>query len=201
MRPALLCDIGNVIVGFDFQRTAHRLAAQSSHTAESILQTLHPLKVPLEDGQIDDTTFIREAIATIGFQGSADEFRTAWCEIFHLNLPLVATFDTLPTELPLYLLSNTSGLHKDYLFATYPIFNRFQDGIYSHLARTSKPGRRIFEMAIEHLRLDPTQTFYIDDLADNIATAASLGFVTHHYDLRDHQALDLRLGAWIASLD
>ena len=198
--PALLCDIGNVIVTFDFSIAAHRLVEQSDADADSVLDRLHHLKLPFEDGGMGDAEFITRAMAEIGFRGSPEEFVRIWCEIFAVNAPMTATLQRAATRLPLYLLSNTSGLHKDHLFATYPIFNLFQDGVYSYSARSSKPERRIFEIAIEHLDLDPAQTFYIDDLKANIDTANALGFRSHHYAPERHADLEAALDRWMHTL-
>lgn len=194
--PAILCDIGNVIVSFDFSIASRRLAALSDTAEALLLDQLQRLKVPFEDGQIDDDTFVSEAMATIGFRASPEEFRHIWCDIFAANAPMVATLSKLATRYPLFLLSNTSGLHKDYLFAQFPVFNHVQDGVYSHTAKASKPGRRIFEIAIHQLDLDPARTFFIDDLAPNIETAAAMGFVTHHYELRQHALFEAALAQW-----
>ncbi len=199
MPPALLCDIGNVIVTFDFSIAAARLAALSGNPAETVLDRLHHLKLPFEDGRMTDTEFVARAMEEIGFRGSAAEFESAWCEIFAPNAPMNATLERAASALPLYLLSNTSGLHKDHLFATHPVFGLFRDGVYSYSARCSKPDRRIFEIAIERFQLDPAQTFYIDDLNANIETARALGFAAHHYDPHRHAELDAALGRWLSA--
>lgn len=194
--PAILCDIGNVIVSFDFGVASSRLAALSDTAEDRLLDELQRLKVPFEDGQIDDDAFVSESMAAIGFHGSPEEFRHIWCDIFAANAPMVATLSKLATRYPLFLLSNTSGLHKDYLFAQFPVFSHVRDGVYSHTAKASKPGRRIFEIAIDQLDLDPARTFFIDDLEPNIQTAARMGFVTHHYDLRQHALFEAALAQW-----
>ncbi len=194
--PAILCDIGNVIVTFDFSIAASRLAAQSDADAGTVLDRLHHLKLPFEDGRMEDDEFIARAIAEIGFRGNAEEFARVWCEIFAANEPMASTLRQAAADLPLFLLSNTSGLHKDYLFASYPVFGLFQDGVYSYSARSSKPERKIFELAIEQLGLEPAQTFYIDDLSANIDTAHALGFTVHHYDPHRHGELDTALDRW-----
>ena len=56
-------------------------------------------------------------------------------------------------------------------------------------AGASKPGRRIFEIAIARLGLEPARTFFIDDLLPNIETARALGFICHHYHHEKHAAL------------
>jgi putative hydrolase of the HAD superfamily len=195
-QPAILCDIGNVIVSFDFSIASRQLAAQSDCPEDRLLDQLHDLKLPFEDGQIDDTTFVTSAMEVIGFRGSAAEFENIWCRIFTANTAMNTTLTQLALRHPLHLLSNTSGLHKDYLFAQYPVFNLFQSGVYSYSAKASKPSQRIFEIAIEQLDLDPAQTFYIDDLLPNIETAQALGFTTHLYDLTRHHELEAALASW-----
>jgi putative hydrolase of the HAD superfamily len=156
--------------------------------------------LPFEDGQIDDETFITQAIDAIGFKDSPADFSRIWCDIFAPNLALTRTLEQFASSHPLFLLSNTSGLHKDFLFAQFPVFNLFRGGVYSYSAKASKPGPEIFQIAIEQLDLDPAQTFYIDDLLPNIETAARFGFITHHYDLTQHHLLESSLSNWTNQL-
>ena len=57
----------------------------------------------------------------------------------------------------------------------------FEGIVVSGQERTAKPDREIFDIIIDRYGLDPTSTGFIDDSAPNVATAASLGFRTHHY--------------------
>ena len=63
----------------------------------------------------------------------------------------------------------------------------------------SKPGEAIFQQTIAKLDLDPGRTFYIDDLAANIETAARLGFRTFHYSFAKHPQLQAELNEWLAA--
>ena len=196
-QPVILSDIGNVLVSFDFTIAAQRCAERSPFPAEALLHRLDGIKGPYEDGAIDDATFVKEAMAALEFSGSNDEFEQIWCDIFTENEAMARTLIPLSGKLPMHLLSNTSGLHKDYLMRTFGIFSNFQDGVYSYSARCSKPGDEIFLHTIDKLDLDPALTFYIDDLAANIDTAQRLGFQTHLYELKNHQALEESLDRWL----
>jgi HAD superfamily hydrolase (TIGR01509 family) len=90
---------------------------------------------------------------------------------------------------PLYLLSNTNCLHVEGLFRDYPIFECYSGATYSHVVRASKPHAAIYEIACRTHGLVPAETFFIDDLAENIETAKSLGFQTHQYRLDRHEEL------------
>jgi FMN phosphatase YigB (HAD superfamily) len=194
--PAILSDIGNVLVAFDFKIAAQRCAAVCPFAPEQLFTRLDSIKLPYENGDMDDATFVSEAMRLLEFRGDAALFQQIWCEIFTENEAMDRTLAAWAGRFPMYLLSNTSGLHKDYLLGTFGIFSHFQSGVYSYSAKCSKPDAVIFEKTAAELDLDPGQTFYIDDLEANIATARRLGFQTHLYRMDDHAALERELEAW-----
>jgi len=196
-QPVILSDIGNVLVTFDFTTAAQRCAEKSPFKAEQFFHRLDGIKLPYENGDMDDETFVREAIEALEFQGSAAEFQQIWCEIFAENLAMERTLAHWSGKLPMHLLSNTNGLHKDYLLGNYGIFKHFDGGVYSYSAKCSKPGEEIFIQTIEQFSLTPALTFYVDDLPANIATADRLGFQTHLYDFKNHEALEMALDRWM----
>jgi hypothetical protein len=91
---------------------------------------------------MDDAEFVREGMERTGFQGTATEFAAIWCEIFTQNEAMQATLNALRARPPMYLLSNTSELHKQYFLRAFPIFQHFQDGVYSHWPAARSPARR-----------------------------------------------------------
>jgi HAD superfamily hydrolase (TIGR01509 family) len=198
-QPVLLSDVGKVLIDFDFSIAAGRLAEKCDHAAETVMTLLDDIKLPYEDGRIDDATFVRAAIAATGFRGTRAEFEAIWCEIFTQNEPMHRTLGALAGKLSMHLLSNTNGLHKEFFLRTFPIFQHFEGGVFSHTAGCSKPGEEIFHKTISQLGLDPARTFYIDDLGANIATAARLGFRTFHYSFTKHPQLQAELDKWLAA--
>lgn len=194
MKCAYLFDIGNVLVHFDFGQAAQKFARQSAATADEILTLLSPFKDDLESGRMSDDDFITQSIALIGFRGTREEFTRIWGDIFKENTPMLQLVQQLAGTCPLYLFSNTSGLHKDWLFAQFKIFSLFDGGIYSYEAGCAKPHEQIYHEAIRRFNLAPAQTIYIDDLSVNIATGQRLGFVCHHYDAQEHEKLEALVG-------
>jgi HAD superfamily hydrolase (TIGR01509 family) len=198
-RPAILSDIGNVLVSFDFKIAAKRAAELCPYPPEKLFTRLDDIKLPYENGDIDDAAFVQEAMRLLEFRGDAARFEQIWCEIFSENAAMAHSLNGIADQLPKYLLSNTSGLHKNHLLQTYGIFRHFHGGVYSYSAKCSKPDAAIYRVAIAELDLDPEQTLFIDDLPANIATARELGFQTHHYQINDHAALETTLAAWCRS--
>ncbi len=196
-QPVILSDVGKVLIDFDFSIAARRLTQQCDHPAETVLTLFDDIKGPYEIGDMDDAEFIRQGMTLTGFRDTPEELAAIWCEIFAQNEPMHATLSALAGKLPMHLLSNTNELHRSYFLREFAIFQHFQDGVYSHSARCAKPGEEIFIKTIAQLDLDPSRTFYIDDLEPNIATAARLGFRTFHYSFAKHPQLQAELDEWL----
>ena len=196
MIRAFLFDIGNVLLKFDFGVALRKISAQAEVPDPVVtMARLDQIKLAYEDGQMDRATFVRGAFDVLRYRGTEAEFIAAWEDIFVPNEPMFALVEKLHGRFPLYLLSNTNDIHRDYFFHRYPGFQRFTAGVYSYEARASKPGRKIYEIAQQQLGLEPKSTFFIDDLLPNIEMARSLGFVAHQYHYDQHEALLQQLGA------
>ena len=95
---------------------------------------------------------------------------------------------------PLYLLTNMPAEVFDERARTYDVFEYFDGAVVSGVERVLKPDRRIFELAAERFALEPGRTAFVDDSPRNVAAAADVGFLAHHFT--DAAALD----AWLANL-
>jgi putative hydrolase of the HAD superfamily len=187
---SFLFDIGNVLVRFDFSRAVRAVAALSDVRDEAdVLHRMDSAKLGYEDGQISRAEFLHEAFRILGYRGTEAQFIAAWQGIFTENEPMTSLVRSLRGKFPLYLLSNTNDMHVEGLFRDFPVFEEFTGATYSHEARASKPHRAIYEIACRTHGLDPRTTFFIDDLAANIATARDLGFHAHQYDHGRHGEL------------
>lgn len=187
---AFLFDIGNVLLRFDFHLALRALAAQSDASDPvEVLSRIELVKFALEDGQIDRAGFVRGVFDVLRYRGTEAEFIAAWEDIFAPNEPMLALVEQLHERFPLYLLSNTSDIHVDYIFRRYPVFQRFSGAVYSYKVKASKPDPAIYRIACEQLGIEPAATFFIDDLLPNIEAARALGFRTHHYHHDRHDEL------------
>ena len=182
-----LFDIGNVIMHFDFAPAIAHYVNNSTNDITDPLSEVADIKDRLEGGEMGSEEFVTHAIDTFGYRGTREEFIKAWNEIFSENAPMVAAIEAIAKAgHPLYLLSNTNGLHMDFLL-TFDVFKHFKGGIYSHEAKCMKPADKIYEIAIEEFDLDPSKTIYIDDLPANAEAGTRLGFLTHQYDSAKHE--------------
>jgi HAD superfamily hydrolase (TIGR01509 family) len=195
MLEAVFFDIGNVLLSFDFERTFRRLAPWCGLDAALIASRLARLRGGLESGQIGAEAFVLEATAELGYRGDSQEFIRAWQEIFE---PIEQTHDLvkrLHGRVPLYLLSNTSGIHTDYFLPKYPVFECFEGAVFSHEVRLMKPDPEFYREALHRFGKQPASVLFIDDLAENIDSAAALGMRTHRYSAERHDDLEKVMAA------
>ncbi|MEI6675370.1 MAG: HAD family phosphatase [Verrucomicrobiota bacterium] len=184
-----LFDIGRVLLDFDFESLLARLLPPDSEAAHVRLGVLLERKDEFETGAIEPDAYIAWALEVLGSDASPDEFRYAWCHIFTPNLPMSQTVRELAAAgHRLILFSNTNALHCPWVLEFFPGFSLFHAAVLSFQVGAIKPDPAIYQHAIATHGLDPAATFYIDDLAENIATGRAHGFRCFQYDLANHPA-------------
>ncbi len=190
MPAAFLFDIGKVIIHFDFGRTVNAVADRcTSGPPEALLEMVTDLTIQLELGKITPDDFVSQACERIGFTGELSEFRAAFEDVFELNQPMVEFIEEQSTAgIPLFLLSNTNGIHVPFFTQRYPVFSHFSAAIYSHEVGCMKPDRKIYEIAIKHLSLSPEETVYIDDMPENCEAGRELGLQAICYNRGNHDS-------------
>lgn len=193
MIKAVVFDIGNVLLPFDFTVALRRLQ-QKSHV-DSLMETMEPVKFAYESGAIDRAEFLAQMRTVLDYDGTEEEFVAAWQDIFTENTAMTEIVRALHAHYPLYLLSNTSDLHMDYVFKMYPVFGLFKDAVYSYRVKCFKPDRKIYELALQQFGIEAGNTLFIDDLLPNIVTARELGLCAIHYDYKKHGDLIPQLEA------
>ncbi len=187
MIKAFIFDIGNVLLHFDFHIALRRIEPLCE--MPFIPSVLEPIKELYEDGQMSRQEFQDQVKRAIGFRGTNEQLVSAWEDIFEENLVMTDLVRQLHEHYPLYLLSNTSDLHIEYVFREYPIFRVFSDAVYSYIVGCSKPSTRIYKIAAEQFSVDPSETVFIDDLGVNVEGARAAGFHAVQYDFTRHEKL------------
>lgn len=80
------------------------------------------------------------------------------------------------SRVPVYALSNWSAQTWPFARDRFKFLELFDDMVISGFEGTMKPETAIFEILRNRHAIDPAETIFIDDRADNIAVAKSLGF-------------------------
>jgi putative hydrolase of the HAD superfamily len=94
--------------------------------------------------------------------------------------------------------NNESRAMNEYRLAHFDLTDRFDAFFSSCYLRLRKPDRRIYQVALDVLQRDPEEAAFIDDRAENVAAAASLGIHVIRYQGSEQLAGELaRLGVGI----
>lgn len=182
---SFLFDLGGVIIDIDPQKTISSFKKLGfTAVEEQVTQSHHVgLFKQLERGDIDEQTFINNIKQHVEKTVSAAMIKRAWNDIL-VSFPVerVQILEQLKRHFPVYLLSNTNGIHQR-------CFNRmaeghasmeelFTDVFYSYQLGCSKPEALAFEKVIEDTGLNPSSTLFLDDSPINLEAAKKLGFQT-----------------------
>jgi epoxide hydrolase-like predicted phosphatase len=199
---AAIFDIGNVLLPFDYMKAANRLVEKNRLPHLPDREKIVKAKEQYELGRIDRAEFLNRVRPEFQDAGEESEFVRIWQEIFEPNEALYALVEVLAAKgIPLYLLSNISDIHHEYIVEEYPIFSRFQDGIFSYKAGLLKPDPEIFQVAIKHLKVDPARTLYLDDMPENVAAAKAAGFIAIEYSAERHAEIEPQVLELIKSME
>ena len=193
MIRTLLFDLGNVLVGLEFERAYRAAADLSGRSPDEIRDLLRTsnLAVPYECGRIDSAEFHRRAVELLGLRLDFDGFARLWGDMF-ADRPLVqdALLDEAARRCRMAILSNTNELHFLDIRRRYPLLEKFQDYVLSYEVGAMKPAPRIYEAALEATGSAASECFFTDDKPENIEGARRLGIDAELFrgeaDLREH---------------
>jgi len=175
---AVIFDLGNVIVPFDFQIGYAGIKRLCGHPAEEVRRRLRTtdLVTRFESGQVDPEEFVRQLSGLLEMKTSYQEFCDVWTSVF---LPETLVPDSLLERIHehhrLLLLSNTNDIHYSMIERTYPILRHFDDRVLSYRVGAMKPSARIYREAIARAGCRPEECFFTDDVAAYVEGARREG--------------------------
>ena len=109
--------------------------------------------------------------------------------------PIQATIelihDLYGTTNRLFVLSNMHLASIAYLEERHGIWDMFDGIVISSRVQMVKPEHRIYEYLLRRYQLEPAATVFIDDMAENLAAASSLGIRTIRFIDSDQCAHEL----------
>jgi putative hydrolase of the HAD superfamily len=178
MTQALLFDLGDVIVGLDFDRAYRRVAGLSGRPATAVPALIREARLadPYERGEISSAQFHRQFCQTVGIDLAYDEFREIWEDMFQPELLTPSSFfESVQGKYRLVLLSNTNEIHFHSILRRYPVLGCFDDFVLSYRVGVLKPSLAIYEEAVRAAGCLSGECFFTDDKAENIEGAMTAG--------------------------
>ncbi|MBI2948319.1 MAG: HAD family phosphatase [Verrucomicrobia bacterium] len=191
--PAIVFDLGKVLLDFDYSVAVAKLEAQSRISALELKGLLDqsPLLYRYETGLVSTEEFFAVVQRQAGFRGDLKEFGAIFGDIFSPIEPMIKLHaDLRALGLPTYLFSNTNALAIEHIRGRYSFYGLFQGHILSFEHGAMKPDPKLYEVVERLAGLRGGDLLYIDDRPENIAAG-------HDRDWRTilHVAPDATRGA------
>ena len=197
----IIFDYGAVIFDIDHQLTIKAfkdIGLQAENDFFGHL-TQNPIFDLFEKGEISGVEFRNSIRKLIPAQLTDQTIDEAWNKML-LGIPSgnLETLLLAKNNYRTFLLSNNNAIHYDwilkYLLAEFQLINGmadyFEKDYYSHLMGMRKPNADIFEFVLQAHGLNKSETLFIDDSPQHIATAKQIGLHTHLM-LKEDQLLDI----------
>jgi HAD superfamily hydrolase (TIGR01509 family) len=179
MQPAIIFDLGKVLVDFDYSIAARKIAARSTKQLPDLQHFLgsSPILARYEAGQLTRRQFFTEMQQATGFTGNIDEFSDDLADIFLPIEPMVELHEELRRRGYLtYILSNTNDIAIEHVRHNFPFFNNFDGYVFSYEVKSMKPDAPIYEAMEKMSGKRGADLIYIDDRPENIAAGAARGW-------------------------
>ena len=179
MTPAIIFDLGKVLVDFDYTIAARKIAARSAKAPADLHAFLgsSPLLVDYESGRLTRGQFYQAVSDAIGFTGGLDEFGGFFADIFSEMPAMTALHAELRRRgFKTYIFSNTNDLAIEHVRRNFPFFANFDGSLFSYEVGAMKPLPKIY-VAMEAMACRRSaDLIYLDDRAENIAAGAARGW-------------------------
>ena len=190
----IVFDLGNTLIRFDHNISAKKLANLFHLDSKRIYDTFFDSEITrsFDRGEISPREFYKRATSLIGVKLSFRDFVSIWTDIFWEDKAACDVARRLAKSYKLFLLSNINRLHFDYIRRKFDIIKIFDEVILSFMVGAIKPDQLIFEDVIRRAGGDRTKLLYIDDRADLIKEALSLGIDSIRFENADKLIEEMR---------
>jgi len=179
MISAVVFDLGNVLVDFDYRIAARRIARRTRMSPQQFMDFLvrSPLLAEYEMGRVTRQHIFNEIRAATGFEGSLEEFALSFGDIFTEIPPMVQLQAALRRRsFATYVFSNTNDMAIEHIRRAFPFFSNFDGYVLSYEHGVMKPNARLYEVLECQSGRRGAELLYLDDRLENTATAASRGW-------------------------
>ncbi len=181
---AIVFDLGQVLIPFDYQIFINSLNQHKLGLGESFVKTYqenYHIHRNFEKGVISENNFLNLMHEWLEHKITADEFCKYWSNIFSLNENVISLLPILKSNYKLYLLSNTNSLHKKFGYQHYDFLNLFDKLFLSHEVGFVKPEKEIYEAVEKYSGIPSEEMIFIDDIHEYVEGAKNLGWDGIHF--------------------
>ncbi len=180
---AVVFDIGNVLIEWQPERFYDRMIGENRRRAMFAEVDLHGMNDLVDQGNHFTDTIYAWAEKYPDWRDEIRMWHDSWIE---LAAPEISHSVRLLRALrakgvPVFALTNFGVQNFDYATTVYPFLNEFDRQYVSGRMKTVKPHAPIYKMVEADCGLDPATLLFADDRIENIETAQTRGWQTHHF--------------------
>ncbi len=190
----IVLDLGNVLVNVEYERFIGKITSRgvSKEAYMNFFQGGNYRLLGYESGDITTDEFITKCLTGLNLKMEPDEYANAFNDMFSEIEAMSSFVRKMKKEdnYRLFLLSNTSPLHFEYIKQNYDYIILLEKYALSYELRSLKPEPAIYESALKHLGIVPEESIFIDDLQANCDAAGKFGIKTICYDKNDHNKFE-----------
>ena len=169
-------DIGWVFVRLEYRPLLELLRSRGVEAADLHAVLARAALEEHESGRLSGRGLLERLAALTPDPVSLEELYAHWIDMFELEPQMVELAHRLSETHRVYLLSNIGDLHWAHLSREYRFHRIGHGALPSYLAGVMKPHPGIYAEAERRFALEPAATLFVDDRAENIATARSRGW-------------------------
>jgi FMN phosphatase YigB (HAD superfamily) len=193
--PAIIFDLGKVLVDFDYSIAARKIAARCTKAPENLLTVLgsSPLLVDYESGRLTRAQLFEAVCSQVGFRGDLQEFGGYFADIFSEMPRTIALHAELRERgHKTYIFSNTNDLATEHIRRNFPFFKNFDGYILSYEVGAIKPQPEIYRAMEKLAGRRGADLVYLDDRPENIEAGAARGWraILHESPEKTRRALE-----------
>lgn len=186
----IIFDLGGVVLDIDENIVYKKLGKMSISTSElAHSKEFMDIMSKFDTGIYTAPTFRKKTKTILGQEKMTDQkFDSIWNSML-LDIPRerIAALEQIRKHYKIFLMSNSNEIHYDLYVRDLQLrfgYNEFDElfnkSYFSFAEHLEKPDPRFFELILDHEHLLPEETLFIDDTAENIKIAKSLGINTYH---------------------
>ena len=174
----IIFDLGRVLVQYDHPATLSGLAAVSDMEADELQRlTGGDIGARMGRGDMSAREFHIFLMKHAGVTADFEQFVQSYAAGIQRNEEALSYALTLAERpnLGMGVISNTNEVHALWLYANLPELKCFDHVILSNEVGMLKPDVRIYKMSLAALGALPARTLFVDDIAENVASAKTMG--------------------------
>ena len=180
---AVIFDIGNVLIEWQPERYYDKVIGEERRRAMFAEVDLHGMNDLVDQGHHFTDTIYDWAEKYPEWRDEIRMWHDQWIELAAPEIPHSVRLQRAlrAKKIPVFALTNFGVQNFDYATTVYPFLNEFDRLYVSGRMKTVKPHVPIYEMVETDCGVAPEALLFADDRIDNIETARTRGWQTHHF--------------------